>query len=163
MTFGALTGVIGLGFATSDIESSSEIGALLVGSGLLLADGGVWVLKTPSRAERELFNVQSINDLNLREKTGHEVLISLAEKGEQGRILGGITSFIVAAATFFLRPHKTYEYYETRYGFGSREKDSSINDIEAVIFAALAFYQFAVKSPAEKALERYEAARQKGY
>jgi len=90
-------------------------------------------LALPSGAERKYDEVQSMRDMELRERMCRSALSSLARTGRTRRIVYGIISSAIAAYT--LQQHSDY------YG--------------AVLFGALALREFIRKSPAEKTYRDY--------
>jgi len=88
-------------------------GDLLVASGLAIDGLGIWYLKTPSRAERELDNALRIEDVAEREKAGREALFSLADKAQRGRILSAILSGAFSIYCFVAKPYSSRDSEDT--------------------------------------------------
>lgn len=106
-------------------------GGVTVGSGILY-------LTIPSGAEQKYKEVQSISDLEQRERICHNALSSLAKTGRRNRIVNGIIWSAFAT-----------------YIFARSLKQESKNYFGTVFFGAFAVREFIKKSPAEKIYRDY--------
>ena len=152
------TGTIVLGAAIVGdevVDNSQVVGGALLGFGVVVDAVSLWLLSTPSRAERELDNVLGITNLERRERVGHEVLVSLAEGARTNRILEGVSCAIASGYFFMAQPYKTYE---GAFGWGystMAEESSPLNFAMGASYGALSLYYLMTKSTEEKALQRY--------
>ena len=147
--FGLIGGAICAGLGAAVYSSAEEKGGWegffegIAGTGLMILGGasavaGALSLAIPSGAERELEEVLRIPDLAQREAASREALSFLAARGKKMRIFSCIV--LSGFSAYFLF-----------------RKNAEV--ISSGIFGALAVSSLVRKTPAERAFQNYQQAR----
>lgn len=147
--FGLIGGAICAGLGAAVYSSAEEKGGWegffegIAGTGLMIIGGasavaGALSLAIPSGAERELKEVLRIPDLAQREAASREALSSLAARGKKMRIFSCIVLSGFSAYSLF-------------------RKNADI--VSSGIFGAFAVSSLIRKTPAERAFQNYQQAR----